>query len=642
MSAQLVPAWDVAGRAQLVPAWVVPAGGGVELLTNFAGSTISAALSSIAGGSTSTPVATLVNRTPEGGSTAEWQTARGGFSGLASKAITVNIDCSKKNGGVPRSAYSGPWVNSSINNHEGWVSVASTRSISGDTLSFVIDGNVFGDTVYWAFMPPNTGPIALSWMQQLLAAHPDLVHDDMPERLSAGIAPFTLGTLPTARDETGRTIPGQPMYGVRIGDDSIGVPGRKPRVLLLAGVHPGEEHGPLVLRGFVHEWLTAPGMATIRQSHELWVYPHIAANGSWAGYQRHEPYWALPGGSDLNRGWSGTTSNGSALAWRNMLAARHHGPYTPMVSCIDCHDMSPGGGAPWYYWRDPEPRAEIKATFLAEFPAGVWHRTTNSDSTSRFMRDPTGYDTPFTMEVTDENGTPADYAAVGAGIARMVERQRAGGLLPVPVTPPAYELTPDAINAPVVLGALSWGYTPPGAEPPPEYAFTPDALASPVWLGSLAWAYTPPDITPPPTYIFTPDGLAAPVALGHVEWSYAPPDDAPEMSPTPGFSVRWGEANEMFEQSIHPAESVVVEFDFSKASPVVFMPTVEQRVLWSSAPHSGGDVRRGAPQIHGAAVRQRIGGVEDMTDYGLVCEVTTPAGDRLAAPAVLLARYRPK
>ena len=95
-----------------------------------------------------------------------------------------------------------------------------------------------------------------------------------------------------------------------------------------------------------------------------------------------------------------------------------------------------------------------------------------------------------------------------------------------------------------------------------------------------------------------------------------------------------------------PTESVVVIFDFSKATTSVTLPTVSAAVKWSDgtpdpAPST---VLSGVPTISGtnaAHVLQRVLGGLAWNDYSLRCVAQGANGDTLLVDAVLPVRTRP-
>lgn len=89
-----------------------------------------------------------------------------------------------------------------------------------------------------------------------------------------------------------------------------------------------------------------------------------------------------------------------------------------------------------------------------------------------------------------------------------------------------------------------------------------------------------------------------------------------------------------------PAESVVIDFDFSAEASSLSSPSVACSTLWS-ATNDTTDIRSGSPQVSGAHVLQRVAGGVDLTDYGLSCTATSASGDILVVAGVLPVRKQP-
>ncbi len=398
----------------------------LTLLHEFPGANCHPTGTLILDADTPTPLVKLAIRNPEGG-LAQWQSFRFGLAGCAGKVIQVEVPLAGKEGGPTyRPIWSGPFVANRFDDFRAWQ--PASRSISAGLLRFTVAGKL-DNTLYVASMPPNSLPQCMSWIRSLVASHPDWIHDDLPSRVAAGGGPYTCATAPTVKDETGRTISGQPMLGFRIGNDRVGKALAKRRFVVMAGVHPSEDHGPIQLRGFAAEWLTNPALQVLRDTTDLIVYPIVAANGMHAGYRRYEPSADIPTGTDLNRSFDGPTTNLTAKGWRQIFAQDLHADLTR--GGLDFHDVSPGQELVWAYHPKETPAGTL-AAIRAEHRRVTFFPTTNVGTTMQWVRSNTAaglHGTAITAEVSDEAGTLADYVDVGARWAWVAKHWMEGGLM---------------------------------------------------------------------------------------------------------------------------------------------------------------------------------------------------------------------
>lgn len=407
-----------AARAQAGPA--------LRLLHDFPGANCHPELSTITDAGSTRPRVHIEVRNPEGGRPM-WQAFRFALTGCRYKTIEIEIPLAGKEGKAGfRREWSGPYVASRYDEHDAWQ--ALPRSVANGVLRFTIYGER-GDTLYVASMPPNALPQCLSWMNRLVRDHPGWVHDDLPSRRAANLGRYTCGRSPAATDELRRSIPPQPLLGLRVAAAPLGASAGKRRFVIMANVHPSEDHGPLQMRGFVAEWLRSSALEALRTNVDLIIYPLMAANGSFAGYRRHEPMAAHSPGSDLNRQFTGRTANGTALAWRHILARDLDAEFTR--GGLDFHDLSAGGKLVWVYHPAATPEATLAAIRAEQPQAGYWV-SKNPGTTMSWLRKNTragAHATGITAEVSDEAAPLAAYLDVGARWARVCGRWLEAGLM---------------------------------------------------------------------------------------------------------------------------------------------------------------------------------------------------------------------
>lgn len=414
------------------PTGLASSGLSLQLLTDFDGSNADGAGSVITNGDTSTPTLDLAIRNPEGG-TPLWQHFLYALHNpdAASKTVTVNTDLTNQEGGnTIRSTWSGPYRCNVMTDHNGWA--AMSRSATGGVLTYTVVVGA-GETVYIASMPPNTRSQVLDWLADLVAAHPTWIHDDTEARLAHDGDPYVADIAPTVLDDLGRTHSNEPMLSFRVGNDSVGTPKQKKRVVLFASLHPGEHHGFIQLRGCINQWLTDVGLTSARNDIELWVYPLGAPNGVKAGYRRYEPRVGWAEGDNLNREWRAGTPSGVANKWKAILDLDHGTGFDRVEGLIDFHDLSHSTQIVTVYHRAETPNlASYLAIISAEFTGEQIIESGNSDTTTDYFVNTKGVGPAFTAEVSDQAASLAGFEAVGASWANILGDFYAAGLLGAP------------------------------------------------------------------------------------------------------------------------------------------------------------------------------------------------------------------
>lgn len=457
----------------------------LALLWDFDGSNASSASTVITGAETSTPTVDLVMRNPEGGSPL-WQHFLFGLQNpdATEKVVTVNVDLTNKDGGNGiLSTWSGPYSAGTLSDHTAWAPLA--RSAAAGVLTFSVTVPAIS-SVYVSSMPPNTDAQIMSRIAALVAAFPDMIHDDVDSRIAENAGPYIAGIAPTVTDDLGRTFTGRPMRAFRVGNDAVGTPKQKRRVLFFANRHPGEHHGTFQLFGALWEWLTStdPLIVAARNEIEIWVYPAHAVNGIPAGYRRHEPRIGYAPGDDINREWRTNSPNHIALQWLTVLQTDHGAGYDRVEAVIDFHDLAYSTQLIVYYYRTETPnlaalRAVIDAEFVSELPLS----TTNTDTATDYFVNTVGT-IAFTAEVSDEATSLAGFEAVGAGWANIIAGWNDAGLIgtdpanasgaPAQVTVTAPTGSASADGAPVEATGAPGQIT----VTPPTGSATADSVAS--------------------------------------------------------------------------------------------------------------------------------------------------------------------
>lgn len=385
-----------------------------------------AASSTITNPGSANPQVVLQIRNPEQ-LTVMWQHARACIKNAAGRTIDFALDTATQEAGSGvYNAWSGPYWAPTLDDHTAWQPVS--RTMDGTIIRWSVNAGVH-DTIYVATMPPNTRSQVMSWIAALTAAHPNMVHDDLPSRVAAGYGPYTCDRAPTVTDEIGRVHSNEPMLGFRYADDSVGIPFQKHRIVLFAGMHPGEDHGFIQMRGFLDRWATDPALAQVRATTELWIYPIMATNGSRAGYRRFEPKPSYSGGGDINREWYSGTVHPTAQKWLAIMATDHGVNYDRVKAFIDFHDLSKSTQIIVYYYRGASTNLTgIRAVIDAQFPAALGVQSTSVDTaTDHFQKQ--GVQPSITAEVSDQATSLDGFFNVGRGWASVVKGWYDAGLL---------------------------------------------------------------------------------------------------------------------------------------------------------------------------------------------------------------------
>ena len=110
-------------------------------------------------------------------------------------------------------------------------------------------------------------------------------------------------TSRSANDNSGRTVPALPIYGMKIGNASGYSKGK---VIFTSGNHPSETSGRFVFEAAI-DWLTGatPEAKFLCDWFDFYIYPCVNPQGVWAGYFRSSPQQPT---YDHNRYWDSTGS----------------------------------------------------------------------------------------------------------------------------------------------------------------------------------------------------------------------------------------------------------------------------------------------------------------------------------------------
>ncbi|HBO43409.1 MAG TPA: hypothetical protein DD670_05660, partial [Planctomycetaceae bacterium] len=91
---------------------------------------------------------------------------------------------------------------------------------------------------------------------------------------TSGNGGLVVGRTAGGRDDLGRTIAPNDLYGYKIAD--VDAPGKKAKILLSGGNHPCETPGSHALEGMIDFLLSdAPEAVGLRRLAEFYVYPQI-------------------------------------------------------------------------------------------------------------------------------------------------------------------------------------------------------------------------------------------------------------------------------------------------------------------------------------------------------------------------------
>lgn len=410
------------------PTGEATAGAPTVLLADFAGANANTTLSSITNPTSSTPTIAIRVRSPDD---SEWQQWLFGLSGVAGKTLTVQILLTEKEDDPDAylGSWEGPWWSTDkANGYTGWTNVAWSQ-VSGDRVTFTVSPGA-NDTIYLASMPPQTTDTTAAWIAELEAAHPTLIHDDLPSRVALGGAAYTCALSGTGTDENGRTISNLPLYGFRVGNDSTGTQPKR-RLVVFSGAHSGEWYGGAQLRGFIDEWLTGTYAATLLADFDLYVYPLHSIKGNYLGFRRNEAAASLVNSADANREWAdGDTTLATVVQWQAILDADHGVAHSAVRGFFDFHDGKNVSDTAWfYYFTGQTGFTEFGALVAAEnaeiVPA---FSAIASGTTSQYWMGK-GVNFAWTCELADEKSTYAEVMDYGAAYARAVKTAEDAGML---------------------------------------------------------------------------------------------------------------------------------------------------------------------------------------------------------------------
>lgn len=193
-----------------------------------------------------------------------------------------------------------------------------THALSADNLNidFKENADFTGDTVYVCSIRPYTGTMTAALVSSLASSYPSYV--SMPPS-SAGLS-YVSDTMGTQTDERGRTIPAQPLYSLRISDDTQQpADGSVKRIgIMIAGQHASEDVGNWMLKGAV-EFLCGsdPKAIAARKNFEWYIYPMTNPMGRYGGHWRGD-FNSVNPTYDTNRHW--VTTPGIESTTKTMAA----------------------------------------------------------------------------------------------------------------------------------------------------------------------------------------------------------------------------------------------------------------------------------------------------------------------------------
>lgn len=508
------------------PTGTATAGTPTVLLADFAGANANTTLSSITDPSSSTPTIVIRNRSPDD---SEWQQWLFGLSGVAGKTLTIQILLTEKEDDPDAylGTWEGPWWSTNkANGPTGWANVAWSQ-VSGDRVTFTVSPGA-NDTIYLASMPPQTTDTTAAWIAELEAAHPTLIHDDLPSRVALGGAAYTCALSGTGIDENGRTISNLPLYGFRVSNDATGTQPKR-RLVVFSGVHSGEWYGGAQLRGFINEWLTGTYAATLLADFDLYVYPLHSIKGNYLGFRRNEAATSLVNSADANREWAdGDTTLATVVQWQGILDTDHGAAHSAVKGFLDFHDGKNVSDVAWfYYFTGQTGFTEFGALVAAEnaeiVPA---FSAIASGTTSQYWMGK-GVNFAWTCEMADEKSTYAKAMGYGAAYARAVKTAEDAGMLgatasgaPAQITVTAPTGTASAVGSDVTASGNPPTITitaPTGtADAPVVASGNPPTITLTAPAGSIAAGATAGG--PPATITVTaPTGTASNGLAGSIE-----------------------------------------------------------------------------------------------------------------------------
>lgn len=392
----------------------------------------------ITGADTLTPTIRFAVRTPDD---AEWQQYLAKARNMRGKTATIEVSVAGKevDPDTYLGTYQGPWHSPTIT-ADTW-SLVSSFTVTGGYKTYQVSGGA-NDDVYIASIPPLTQESALAWIQSLESAHPTLVHDDLPSRLALAVSdppnagPYICSRSGAGEDENAREVTNLPMYGFRLGNDSLGTQPKR-RIVLFCGVHCGEWNGFHMLKGFADEYLAGTHATALQTNFDVYIYPLHSILGNYLGFRRAEP---LPSGIsyDANREWAdGDTTVPTVVKWQQNMDADHgvsHGER--VVVFLDFHDGKKTSDKSWYYYQPGFANQAAWHALVQAENSEILAEESTADGTTQDYWFGKGVAFTFNPEVADEKSTITELEGYGAAYARAIKAAEDADLLPqiVPTT----------------------------------------------------------------------------------------------------------------------------------------------------------------------------------------------------------------
>jgi hypothetical protein len=270
----------------------------LTLTGNFDGGNMNMLLSGVEDEEEEEPVVTLVPRTtthPDIG--AIWRHFYARCSGAIGKQPVFNLDATNYGGANNITATWRPWYSYDNRNWVRWDT--APVNTAGNNWQFQLSTPFTRGTVWVAFLPGYPVNRSVSFLAQLKANHPSLIH-----ATPSGGSNHIVTTLTQQIDEQDRIIPSQPFLSYRIENLSLSPPDEAPKVpiVLSGGVHAGEQFGDYMLEGFIRQLLNGSAASTRLLTHfKFFVYPCCNPMGRWGGAIRTQ--WDPVEGQsvDMNR-----------------------------------------------------------------------------------------------------------------------------------------------------------------------------------------------------------------------------------------------------------------------------------------------------------------------------------------------------
>ena len=186
-----------------------------------------------------------------------------------------------------------------------------------------------GDTVYFCSTTPWSYADTLPWIESLESSG---LISEPPSSSGSG---YVFATRTSTTGQAGETIPASSLYSFRVSSGAGAAPDghAKRDVILIGGVHAGEDIGNHQLKGAVEFLVSADVQAGIlRDWFNFTVYPLVATAGRRGGANR-EDYEATDPNQDVNRAWDNTSTLETITKHTAAMAA----DCSNVVATIDYH-----------------------------------------------------------------------------------------------------------------------------------------------------------------------------------------------------------------------------------------------------------------------------------------------------------------